>query len=65
MSAKSKEYLEGVAAFRRGDDEDACPYPRMREGYFDRRVAWFNGYFDERTGTRLAKAFQYYGIQWP
>ncbi len=65
MSKDWTPYEQGAAAYQLGATEDCCPYPKMTEGNFDKRVQWFKGYFDQRTGQRLAKAFAHYGIQWP
>lgn len=53
------EYREGLAAYgpRR---RDACPYPSGAK-----RLAWYCGWYDARTGVRLARVFKKWGIEWP
>lgn len=63
-TADTSEYKQGIAAFIRGEPEDSCPFP-SRSGKSASRIAWFDGYYDKRTGARLAKAFKFYGVQWP
>lgn len=64
ISEAVADYAEGRAAFLDGRDENSCPHPPGHGGN-TRRIKWFNGYFDERTATRLAKLFRRYKIQWP
>lgn len=33
---RSKAFQEGVAAFKRGDSEDSCPYPSVSAGNNER-----------------------------
>lgn len=59
-------YNEGRKAFMDGLCEDDCPYPPMvSDSCSGNRVAWFTGYFDCRTGSRLADVFRRNGISWP
>ena len=61
-------YQEGVDAFNNGLGEDDCPYPfgpNVPNGTKAKRVSWFNGYFDTRTGDKLKEVFERNNIQWP
>jgi ribosome modulation factor len=59
--AYKEEYARGVKAFQDGKTEDECPRPKGD----NRRTWWYNGYFTERTGVRLAGVFKRKGITWP
>lgn len=61
------EYEEGRQAFFSGNGEDDNPHTggTLGTGSFNSRVAWFTGYFDERTRTRLRHVFQRYDVAWP
>jgi hypothetical protein len=43
------EYSEGRKAFREGRAPDDNPYPRLPDGWSDRRACWFRGFYDARS----------------
>lgn len=63
-TTKTKEFKEGVEAFKRGDAEDSCPYPSQTHGS-TKRTDWYNGYLETQIGTRLAHVFKRANVSWP
>ena len=57
-------YRDGWKSCSDGHPEAACPYP-PQSGNSAKRTVWFNGYFDCRTGNRLAHVFKAHNIEWP
>ena len=55
----TKEHRLGRMAYLKGEPEDACTF------LGDGRIAWFSGYFDERTSERVGHILEKYGLSWP
>ncbi|CAB4142898.1 hypothetical protein UFOVP448_48 [uncultured Caudovirales phage] len=61
---KSKEFMEGVRAYKKNQPEDSCPYPSNASGE-PKRSDWYNGYFETRLGTTLGPIFKRHNVSWP
>lgn len=54
-------YQQGIDAFRAGHPDTANPYP-MRVGESPDRIAWFDGWYDEKHDIRYGRLFSENGL---
>ena len=63
-------YMKGMDAFVAGEPADTNPYKRgeaktrSSSGWNQKRVEFFDGYFDARIRHRFGPIFRKYGITW-
>lgn len=62
----TKEHEQGREAYQSGMSEVDCPHSMGGEsGRSQKRIDWFNGYFEAQIGQRLAGVFERNNIAWP
>lgn len=57
----TKAYAEGAAAYRRGAPAEENPYDLKTQ----RRIDWFDGYYEQRIDVTCGDILRAYGESWP
>lgn len=60
----TQEHKQGREAYETGMSEVDCPHT-PNNGNSQRRIDWFNGFFEAQIGQRLAGVFERNNIAWP